>query len=63
VFETALCDSVVFLVVETIFSTFHANCAYGSAYPLSHPNYMELSCILAYPRLSFRRFGWVWICL
>jgi hypothetical protein len=52
VFEIALCDFVVFSLVQTVLWTFDVYYAY-----LSHLNYMKHSCILIYPRVSFSRLG------
>jgi hypothetical protein len=52
-------DSIVFSVVQKVFSKFHVHCAYNCAHSYSHSNYMKPSCILPYPTLSSARFGWV----
>jgi hypothetical protein len=56
VFEVALRDSVLFSAVQTVLSTLYLYCTYGSAHTSSHPNYMNLHCMLAYKWLSFGRF-------
>jgi hypothetical protein len=42
VFEPALRDAVVFLVTQTVLSTFDVYCAYGSAHTFVHLNYLNL---------------------
>jgi hypothetical protein len=61
VFVIEVRDSVVFSVIQTVFSTFDAYCAYGSAHTFSHLNYPKTFCILPFPRLSFARFWLVWV--
>jgi hypothetical protein len=46
VFETAVHDSVVFLVAQKILATFVVYCAYGSAHTFSQVNYIKPSCII-----------------
>jgi hypothetical protein len=50
VIETALRDSVVFSVAQTVLSTFDVYCAYGSAHTYSHLNYMNLHVYDLSPR-------------